>query len=383
MRYVIFVILLAFSNSVVAQGFYIKGSVVSIGANTIFTVSDSLVNNGTLTNNGNMVMGGVWQNLGTYNPGTGEITFNSPSNSGPQIINHNNQSFSKLTISGGGVKLMLADLTIVDELILSDGIMSTQNDSKVYFQQGATITGGSDESHIKARVYQLGTGDKLFPVGDGTHYLPVEILDITTSSELEVKLSEFSTPQVFDFNSELADVSSKRYWEVELVTGSLSGSQISLPVKGDEGLSANTLQYVVVESAASPIEFKPLGQSSFIGSESDGTVTSQSAVTSKLVSVGTLSEKIIVYNAISADGDARNAIMKIANIDLYPNNTVSVFNRWGDKVFEVKGYNNTDRVFRGEANVGGNKDLAAGTYFYKIDKGDGSSLVSGYLSLKR
>src|SRR5688572_1465380 len=132
MRYVIFVILLAFSNSVVAQGFYIKGSVVSIDANTIFTVSDSLVNNGTLTNNGNMVMGGVWQNLGTYNPGTGEITFNSPSNSGPQIINHNNQSFSKLTISGGGVKLMLADLTVVDELILSDGIMSTQNDSKVY-----------------------------------------------------------------------------------------------------------------------------------------------------------------------------------------------------------------------------------------------------------
>src|SRR6478609_8441142 len=99
-----------------AQSFYNNGSIVTIGPNTTFTVSDSLVNNGTLTNNGNMVMGGVWQNLGTYNPGTGEITFNSPASSGPQIINHNNQSFSKLTISGGGEKLILANMTIVGEL---------------------------------------------------------------------------------------------------------------------------------------------------------------------------------------------------------------------------------------------------------------------------
>src|SRR5689334_13365942 len=237
---IISLLIQAFANSVMAQGFYNNGSVVTIGANTIFTAGDSLVNNGTLTNNGNMVMGGVWQNLGTYNPGTGEITFNSPSNSGPQIINHNNQSFSKLTISGGGEKLMLADLTVVNELILSDGIVSSQNNSKVIFQQGATITGGSAQSHIKASVYHFGTGDKLFPVGDGNTYLPVNILDITSSSEVGITLSELSSPQVFSFNSELADVSGKRYWAVDLVSGSLTGTQVSLPVKGDEGLSAAT-----------------------------------------------------------------------------------------------------------------------------------------------
>jgi hypothetical protein len=380
---IIFIAASFISSWAAAQSFYNNGSVVSIAASTVFTVNDSLVNKGTLTNNGNMVMGGVWLNQGTYVPGSGEITFNSPATSGPQIINHNNQSFGKLTISGGGEKLMLADVTIVNELILTDGIVTNQNNAKVIFQQGATISGGSDQSHVQGPVYHLGTGAKLFPVGSGTQYLPVEISGITSSSEVGILLVEFSTPQTFGFNSELADVSSKRYWEVDLVNGALTGTQVALPVKGDEGLSAATSQYVLVQSDASPINFKSLGQSNFTGSGSDGTVFSDAAVSEKLVTVGTLSEKIIVYNAISADGDSRNAIMRIVNIGLYPNNIVSVFNRWGDKVFEVTGYDNDQKAFRGIANLGGNNDLPAGTYFYKIDKGDGSVVMSGYVSLKR
>jgi gliding motility-associated-like protein len=90
-----------------------------------------------------------------------------------------------------------------------------------------------------------------------------------------------------------------------------------------------------------------------------------------------------VYNAISADGDERNAIMRISNITSFTNNKVSIFNRWGDKVFEVKGYDNDQLAFRGDSNMGGTKELPAGTYFYVIDLGDGSPLVNGYISLKR
>src|SRR5690554_3280048 len=99
------------------QSFYNRGSTVTVMPGTIFTVQDSLVNEGLLTNNGNLVMGGTWLNIGTYQPGAGEITFNSNTASEPQIINHSNQSFSKLTISGGGTKLILADITIEDELV--------------------------------------------------------------------------------------------------------------------------------------------------------------------------------------------------------------------------------------------------------------------------
>jgi gliding motility-associated-like protein len=232
--------------------------------------------------------------------------------------------------------------------------------------------------------HQNATGDKLFPIGNGTTYLPVSVLNIGTSSEVGVTLFEFSTPQNFDFRPELSDVSSKRYWEVDLVNGSLASTQISLPVRGDEDLTSTISDFVAVHSPVSPIEFSSSGQSSFTGTSTSGTVVSN-AVSAGLVSLGILSEEtgITVYNAISADGDERNAIMKINNIAAYPNHKVSIFNRWGDKVFEMKGYNNADMAFIGESNVGGNKELPAGTYFYVIDKGDGSPPVNGYLSLKR
>lgn len=366
-----------------AQSFYNVNSAVSIEANTILSVKDSLVNNGTLTNNGNMIVGGVWLNLGTYNPGTGEITFNSPLGSDPQIINHNSQSFNKLTISGGGEKLILADMTIVGELILTDGIIGNENDSRVIFQHGSVISGGSDQSHINGPVYQQGTGDKLFPVGNGTQYVPVEILGITESSEVGINLVEFATPQSFDFNSELSDVSEKRYWEVDLVSGSLSGTQISLPVKGDEGLASNTTQYVVAQSPDSPIEFESLGQFEFTGNETNGRVVSNNAISANLVSVAILSEGIEVFNAISADGNTQNEFMRINNLKVP--NKVSIYNRWGDKVFEMVDYDNDNnqKVFTGNSNVGGNNELPPGTYFYTIDKVDGSPVINGYLSLKK
>jgi gliding motility-associated-like protein len=92
--------------------------------------------------------------------------------------------------------------------------------------------------------------------------------------------------------------------------------------------------------------------------------------------------EIEIYNAVSANGDEKNEIFFIESIDLIEskkNNTVSIYNRWGTKVFEVKNYNNTTNVFRG-LNDNGN-ELPSGTYFYKIvytNKED-----SGYLVLKR
>jgi gliding motility-associated-like protein len=358
-------------------------STIFISPSTTLFVGGDLVNNNLIINNGDMQVGGAWTNNNQYDAGTGKITFNSDL---PQVINHNAQSFSRLTISGGGVKNFSADITILNELDLQDGMLVSQNDSRIVFEQGATILGGSDLAHINGPVYQRGTGDKLFPVGNGTQYLPVEIQGISATTEVGVALVEFATPQSFEFKPELSGVSEKRYWTVDLVSGALTGTQISLPIKGDEGLSAASTQYVVTQSPDSPTLFESLGQSDFTGTVADGRIVSQNGVSAHLVSVGILSEGIVVYNAVSANQDDQiNAILTISNIDAFPNNRVSIFNRWGDKVFEMKGYKNDDpqKVFYGNSNVGGNNELPAGTYYYVVDKGDGSALVNGYLSLKR
>jgi gliding motility-associated-like protein len=88
--------------------------------------------------------------------------------------------------------------------------------------------------------------------------------------------------------------------------------------------------------------------------------------------------ELIIYNAVSPNGDSKNEIFRLEYIDLIPetqNNKVTIYNRWGSKVFEVENYNNNDRVFKG-LNDNGN-ELPSGTYFYKIAFDSGKKSESG------
>ena len=92
--------------------------------------------------------------------------------------------------------------------------------------------------------------------------------------------------------------------------------------------------------------------------------------------------EIEIFTGISPNNDGKNDFFNIQYIDLIePENTVTIYNRWGDIVFEVSNYNNNDRVFRGVSDNG--KDLPTGTYFYKIEFQSGLEAKTGFLSLKR
>ncbi|PKA98850.1 gliding motility-associated-like protein [Flavobacteriaceae bacterium MAR_2009_75] len=90
----------------------------------------------------------------------------------------------------------------------------------------------------------------------------------------------------------------------------------------------------------------------------------------------------------SPDGDGINDFWSIDGIEYYPNNTVSIFNRWGDMVYQVKNYDNAFNVFSGTANMRtklGAGQLPSGTYFFNIEI-EGETILSktqGYLVLKR
>jgi gliding motility-associated-like protein len=94
--------------------------------------------------------------------------------------------------------------------------------------------------------------------------------------------------------------------------------------------------------------------------------------------------EVVVYNAISPNGDELNEVLFIKYISLLEeakNNTVKIFNRWGDEVYNAINYNNNTIVFKG---IGTNGDvLAAGTYFYRIDFASGIPVKTGYFSLRR
>jgi gliding motility-associated-like protein len=88
----------------------------------------------------------------------------------------------------------------------------------------------------------------------------------------------------------------------------------------------------------------------------------------------------------SPNGDRDNDSWEIRGIEAYAGNKLKIFNRWGNIVYEVTGYNNEDKVWRGESDgkyIPGKKEVPDGTYFYILDLGNGGKPLSGFIIIKR
>ncbi|WP_424963800.1 Ig-like domain-containing protein [Ekhidna sp.] len=97
-------------------------------------------------------------------------------------------------------------------------------------------------------------------------------------------------------------------------------------------------------------------------------------------------EKVTPRKGFTPNGDGINDFFYINDIELYPNNNVQIYNRWGNKVFEIDGYDNQSRVWSSEVTQGvsyGEKIVPDGTYYYLINLGDGSKPVSGFVVVNR
>lgn len=102
------------------------------------------------------------------------------------------------------------------------------------------------------------------------------------------------------------------------------------------------------------------------------------------VGIGEVETEVFSYNLVSANGDRKNDNFMIDCISQFPNNNVKIFNRSGVLVYEADGYDNKEVVFQGIGEKGvytiGN-ELPVGTYFYIIDKRNGTKPKTGYLEL--
>ncbi len=91
---------------------------------------------------------------------------------------------------------------------------------------------------------------------------------------------------------------------------------------------------------------------------------------------------LVVPQFISPNNDQQNDIWSILHLDLYPQNSVKVFNRWGNLVFQAEPYKND---WDGTASEGLNSNgtLPAGTYFYLIDtKKKSQEIIKGFLEIQ-
>jgi len=74
---------------------------------------------------------------------------------------------------------------------------------------------------------------------------------------------------------------------------------------------------------------------------------------------------IEVSQALTPNGDGINDTWELSNIEQFKDNKVFVVDRWGNKVYQANGYNNSDVLWNG-IGINGSK-VPVGTYFYTIE----------------
>ncbi len=127
-----------------------------------------------------------------------------------------------------------------------------------------------------------------------------------------------------------------------------------------------------------PTNIFPTGTYTVVLTSMNGACTSTAEIVIKV------SNKIgNVPEVFTPNGDGHNDVFEIVGLDSYPNNSLQIFNRWGNQVYFAKPYKNDwDGSPNANGKTGSNK-LPTATYFYILDLGDqDQTIIRGFIQLQ-
>ena len=293
------------------------------------------------------------------------ITVERPSKEGEETPSENsvldNDRFNGEKPEPGAV-----DITLISVSESADGKIELDTTTgKIKVKPGAPI----GEHTLKYRVCPKGstTGCQ-----EGEAKVTVQpnltLKELTLDKPINSAVSETHTDSVLNGSTLDGQPISPSDVTMEIVNGGIDGvtinadGQITIPKGAPSG--TYTIEYKVKSNA--------------YGVEKIGKVT---------VTI-TNDADLEFYNAISTDEGSQNNGFIIKNIDLYPNNNLKIFNRYGVLVYEKDGYTNTDPfkgISTGRATVNKDGKLPQGTYYYVLEYTDGQNQKqqkAGWLYIK-
>ena len=271
----------------------------------------------------------------------------------------------------------------------------------VVFEIGATHNGASNTSFIDGTVLKSGGEGFDYPIGHLQYHRNAEITGTGNTADL-ISATYFLENSNDIHPHDLAVgviefIDDKEYWVVDPLEG--GGDLVFLTLGWNDETTAQEL-------LESPSSIHIVRWDTNLGlwvdeggvvDQNRGTVTTISEVSgygmftlAKVKKEEVLAKGLVVYNSVTPNQDGTNDFFFIDGISEYPDNELVIFNRWGTKVYETKGYNETDNVFQGFSQVPSTyraeEKLPAGTYFYvlryRYEDEDGTSKMekrAGYL----
>lgn len=270
------------------------------------------------------------------------------------------------------------------------------NSGTLSFAKGTTWERANHDTHVDGFIRFYDQNDFTFPVGHDNVLQPALLSDFSGSDHFDMAYQHQSHSVTAAANS-VASISDTHFWElrnpagtgriilswnvfsgIDRLLGTAGTPQDALDLITIGGFDGTLWQPLATEM--SEISLNEGRENSLLS----GYVQSKNTIDFSRFRAFTLmmrnlpdieSEKI--SQAITPNGDGKNDTWIIKGVEHYPQAHLSVYNRWGEVVFEVTtGYNND-----WGGNFKNNQDvLPTGPYFYVIDfENDGQIDQKGWL----
>ena len=157
------------------------------------------------------------------------------------------------------------------------------------------------------------------------------------------------------------------------VTPTTAQANATVTVNGTQVTSGTASQPIALSTGSNVITTTVTAQDGITTTSYTVTITrsltsvNEPASTALISGLPQISEDgILVHQGISPNGDGLNDFLVIEGIARYPDNKLMIMSRSGELVYEIKGYDNSNKVFDGHSNKTGAMQLP-GTYFYSLD----------------
>lgn len=303
-----------------------------------------------------------------------------------------------LTVSGAKKATFYnLDIAVTNNLVLETSLALTNDLSFMYgdvitkksdlaisleFNKHRFHVGEDDDKHINGYVMLRGEGtdEFTFPIGDGDNLRPMK-LPIQNRQNTFLGAYFFEDPNMPTTFSEnfltdskqvfIDNVSTTEFWDLN------GASETSITLTWNDRsdvamLSKNSLEKLrVVGWNNINSQWEDLGATEITGNLTEGSVTSSSFVPDdyQIITLASgFADSNNINLLISPNGDTKNETLVFKNLTKYDSNSLEIFNRWGNLVYNTENYKND---WTGESTgrfVVNSKDkLPAGTYFYILN----------------
>ena len=210
-------------------------------------------------------------------------------------------------------------------------------------------------SHSPGSEFNIGTTRVIYSATDGSGNLTTCQFNVTVISDL---------PQVSDCPA-----------NIQVITDETDQALVTWK----EPTFTSKCGTITVQKSHSPSSRFPIGTTQVVYDATDGLGNSVRCTFSLEVTIPVL--ELQISKLITPDGDGFNDFWQIENAEKYPNNSVTVFDRWGSIIYSDTGYDNQKIVWRGLNKS--NALVPTGTYFYLVEATYGNQKLrrEGFIEL--